>query len=694
MKRIVFRVTLLTVVLLTSGTVQAQWELMYGPNGGRVEALLVDGTDLYAGMYYNFAFRSTDNGLQWTNVNDDEGAKEVRAFLLCEGNIYAGTRRGVYRSSDKGATWDLMDNGYIPRDVTCFAAIGSNVFAGTDNGIYESTDEGENWTRLETGPNNKYIAALLCVDGIFYAATETGGLLRSSDEGASWKSDTSSLGTRLVLACASIRGTLYASTWEKGMYRSTDKGLTWQALGALQYFRVDAIVGDSTTIFAGGWEGVFRSTDQGTTWSNVSDLVTNDIITSLAMRGADVFAGTTSLGVIHSSDNGEHWAVASGGLDDVDVSSLKSFNGALFVGSSTGVWRTADYGVTWQTTNRGTSAPYSAKLYGTDTILFAGTQDQANSKTDVYRSSDSGKTWTPTLTGNQCSGITCFASLGSHVFAAGDDCAQTSTDGGATWGMVVNGLDAISGQWPIVALTSIGTNLFAGTKGGGMYLSTNNGQHWTQINEGLSERYVDCLASLGTTVFMGAYRGVFRTTNNGATWSTAGLSGTNVVSLATWGNKLIAAADDEGLFLSTDHGSSWSPISIGLEGFRIQHAQAHGSYLFVGTLSNGVWRRPLSEIVTSVGEEITVGDVGITLSCNPNPVDLNVTLAFTLIRSGFVTLNIFSTHGEKVTTLISANLEAGPHTFGWNSQGSAGGLYFVQLQSVNTTITSPVLILR
>ena len=39
-----------------------------------------------------------------------------------------------------------------------------------------------------------------------------------------------------------------------------------------------------------------------------------------------------------------------------------------------------------------------------------------------------------------------------------------------------------------------GTNLFAGTDGGGVFLSTNNGTSWTAVNTGLTNTYVYALA--------------------------------------------------------------------------------------------------------------------------------------------------------------------------------------------------------
>jgi hypothetical protein len=56
-----------------------------------------------------------------------------------------------------------------------------------------------------------------------------------------------------------------------------------------------------------------------------------------------------------------------------------------------------------------------------------------------------------------------------------------------------------------------GTNLFAGTDGGGVFLSTNNGTSWTQVNNGLTNTDVHAFAVSGTNLFAGTNGGgVFR----------------------------------------------------------------------------------------------------------------------------------------------------------------------------------------
>src|SRR5207244_9557316 len=71
----------------------------------------------------------------------------------------------------------------------------------------------------------------------------------------------------------------------------------------------------------------------------------------------------------------------------------------------------------------------------------------------------------------------------------------------------------------------VGNNLVAVTSAsGGMFVSTNNGQSWSEAgsrNSGLSNLYVYSLLVSGNNLFAGTEGGVFVSTNNGQSWSAA-----------------------------------------------------------------------------------------------------------------------------------------------------------------------------
>ena len=57
----------------------------------------------------------------------------------------------------------------------------------------------------------------------------------------------------------------------------------------------------------------------------------------------------------------------------------------------------------------------------------------------------------------------------------------------------------------LTSLAVSGSDLFAGTTVGGVYVSTDNASTWTAINSGLTTNYVTAIAATGSNVFAGTY---------------------------------------------------------------------------------------------------------------------------------------------------------------------------------------------
>ncbi len=115
-------------------------------------------------------------------------------------------------------------------------------------------------------------------------------------------------------------------------------------------------------------------------------------------------------------------------------------------------------------------------------------------------------------------------------------------------------------------LAVLGSILFVGTYGGGVFLSTDNGTSWITVNTGLNDTDVFALALSGTNLVAGTDRGgVFLSTNNGASWTAvnSGLTDSTVRALTFKGTNLFAGTDS-GIFLSTNSGASWVGVNSGL----------------------------------------------------------------------------------------------------------------------------------
>ena len=243
-----------------------------------------------------------------------------------------------------------------------------------------------------------------------------------------------------------------------------------------------------------------------------------------------------------------------------------------------------------------------------------------------------------------------------------------------------------------------GTNLFAGTRDGGVFLSTTNGTSWEVVNTGLTSTYVQALAVSGTNLFAGTYAsGVFLSTDNGTSWTAVntGLTSTSVYALAVSGTNLFAGTYGGGVFLSTDYGTSWVAVNTGLTNINVNAFTVSGTNLFAGTICSGVFRRPLSEMITPVERLSTGLPMHFSLNQNyPNPFNPATTISFSLPSKSFASLKVFDALGRVVSTLVLEELPAGTYSRQWNAADLPSGIYFHRLQAGSFTETKKLLLLR
>ena len=100
--------------------------------------------------------------------------------------------------------------------------------------------------------------------------------------------------------------------------------------------------------------------------------------------------------------------------------------------------------------------------------------------------------------------------------------------------------------------------------------------------------------------------GIFRSTNNGQSWSPVnnGLLAETVSSIAINSeDEIFAATDYNGVFISTNNGDSWTQLNSGLETLRTYSLAINSSgHLFVGTLRYGV-SRSVNSTVTEISQD-------------------------------------------------------------------------------------------
>jgi ligand-binding sensor domain-containing protein len=243
------------------------------------------------------------------------------------------------------------------------------------------------------------------------------------------------------------------------------------------------------------------------------------------------------------------------------------------------------------------------------------------------------------------------------------------------------------------ALASSGITILAGTNGGGIFRSTNNGAKWTAVNSGLTNTTVRALAVSGNTIFAGTDgSGIFRSTNNGTQWTAinSGLTDSTVFSFAVSGSAIFAGTF-EGVFLSKNNGTNWTPVNSGLTSSYVLSLSINDATLFAGTYGDGVWRRPLSEILPvntqKPQQNLSRQESFKILSKNQN--NHFVTIEFSVPHSEQITAKIYNLSGHETASLVNENPGSKTCRFLWNTRNVAPGCYAVRVRvGANTYIRS------
>ncbi len=149
-----------------------------GPAGmsGRVaaiEAVVADPEIVYVGAATGGVWKSTNGGLSFTPIFDDQLVHSIGALAIYQPNpaiVWAGTGegnprnsvsvgQGIYRSLDGGATWQLLGLEKTERihrillhpadpDLAYVCAMGRAWGENPDRGVFKTTDGGKTWTKI------------------------------------------------------------------------------------------------------------------------------------------------------------------------------------------------------------------------------------------------------------------------------------------------------------------------------------------------------------------------------------------------------------------------------------------------------------------------------------------------------------------------------------------------------------------
>ena len=345
---------------------------------------------------------------------------------------------------------------------------------------------------------------------------------------------------------------------------------TWQQLNGPQGGLTTEIKSNSNgTLFMGSLGGgIHRSTDNGLTWDQkVNGFPSpeyDDGTVAIAVAGdGDIFASSFTDGVFRSTNNGESW-INTNLPHAFIVTIVIDQNKRVYCGNpgGSGVYVTSNNGLNWLQKNNGLPVPaqISSLCLTAAGELYAGTYSGSN--TAIYRSTDYAESWTAAnLTNANPDNI---VSHGSAVFAAAYTLGVfRTTNSGQNWQLVNNGLS----NKKINRLFAGSSGVYAATDSG-LFRSTNNGDNWFIIGFAYNRVLEVFMQGSGTLLAAVSLEGIYRSGNNGVNWirSSNGFNCNPVISISVSGNTIYTGLEHNGLMRSTDSGNNWAKITNGFKG--------------------------------------------------------------------------------------------------------------------------------
>jgi len=161
-------------------------------------------------------------------------------------------------------------------------------------------------------------------------------------------------------------------------------------------------------------------------------------------------------------------------------------------------------------------------------------------------------------------------------------------DGGNNGGSWSNVYSFTQGQI-ICSLLYDNNTIYAGTLGGKIYKSIDNGNNWTLINNGMNVGFIWSFVKNGSYIFAATENGVYR--YDGNNWTLTSLNGKDVHTLTVHGSVIFAGTWGYGIFKSTDNGNTWLPENSGLGYFlTVQSLTVYNGEIFAGTIGGGLYK--------------------------------------------------------------------------------------------------------
>ena len=370
----------------------------------------------------------------------------------------------------------------------------SSILMGTTNSwIYQSGKDGQ-WSRLSKVADSDS----LVLDNILFDSANSGRILVGA-----WRLEHP----------------------DGGVYISEDAGHNWKPVANMQGQSVRALaqaLSDPKIFIAGTLKGVYRSDDGGRNWTRISppgDVELHEV-ESIAIDPVNpqvIYAGTWHL-PWKTVDGGQHWdTIKQGLIVDSDVFSIiidPHAPNVVYTSACSGIYKSTDAGQQFHKIQGIPSSARRTRVLMQDPsnpgVVYAGTTE------GLYRTVDAGAKWS-LMTPNDIiiNDVYVDPKNSQHVMMATDRSGVLESEDGAVSFHPMNHGFSERQVSSLVTDPQNPDTVYVGVlndkRFGGVFVSKDAGQSWTQISTGLNGNDIFSLAmSPGGNLLAGTNHGIYR----------------------------------------------------------------------------------------------------------------------------------------------------------------------------------------
>jgi photosystem II stability/assembly factor-like uncharacterized protein len=369
---------------------------------------------------------------------------------------------------------------------------------------------------------------------------------------------------------------------------ANSQGQLWENLNGPKGGLINSIIRNKTDLFCAGNGGVFVSSDNGENWKCLG--LRNEAIIKISIISSYLFAISNN-GCYRNSIGDSVWFKVKNG----SWQSLYGKDSVVFIGADySGIYRSFDFGNTWTEVNNGINNRAIVSLYITsNNIVLASAAGASGS--GVFRSTNMGDDWEridPYQFAWNFYGITEYENTLYAFDFSNSAKIYKSNDWGITWSMPPNSTNPSD---IIQSIYSDNRGIYVGVYSFGVFKTTNEGEGWIKLNNGLNNKNVFSFVSSDSQIFAATYDGIYRANKSHYQWEkkSNGINNCWVTSLATFSNKLLIGTYGSGLFIKDNSGLQ--RVNMGSDLMYVSQILVSDDNLYV--IASQYYPGPLGEIL-------------------------------------------------------------------------------------------------